>query len=51
VEGIDALYARLKAAGIKSWLEGGVVERKDGAGAVMVRNPDVGVFVELLETK
>jgi catechol 2,3-dioxygenase-like lactoylglutathione lyase family enzyme len=49
VEGIDSLYSRLKEAGIKIWSEGGIVRRKDGARAVVVRDPDVGAFVELFE--
>ncbi len=49
VDGLDALYARLKAAGIKTWSEGGIVQRKDGSRAIVVRDPDVGAFVELFE--
>ncbi len=49
VEGIDALYARLKAAGIRTWSQGGIVLRSDGVRAVVVRDPDVGVFIELFE--
>ena len=49
VVGIDALYARLKAAGVKIWSEGGIVQKKDGTRAVVVRDPDVGAFVELFE--
>lgn len=51
VEGLDALYARLSAAGIKAWSGNGIVKRKDGARAVVVRDPDVGAFVELFEKK
>jgi hypothetical protein len=48
-EGIDALYSRLKEAGIKIWSEGGIVRRKDGTCALIVKDPDVGAFVELFE--
>jgi catechol 2,3-dioxygenase-like lactoylglutathione lyase family enzyme len=49
VDGLDALYSRLKAAGIKAWSEGGIVQKKDGTRAVVLRDPDVGAFVELFE--
>jgi catechol 2,3-dioxygenase-like lactoylglutathione lyase family enzyme len=49
VDGIDTLYARLKAAGISIWSTGGIVQKKDGTRAVVVRDPDVGAFVELFE--
>jgi len=49
VEGIEDLYSRLKSAGIKVWSEGGIVQRKDGTRAVVVKDPDVGAFVELFE--
>jgi catechol 2,3-dioxygenase-like lactoylglutathione lyase family enzyme len=49
VKGIDALYSQLRAAGIKVWSEGGIVKMKDGTRAVVVRDPDVGAFVELFE--
>ncbi len=49
VEGLDALYSRLKAAGIAAWSGGGIVQRRDGTRAVVVRDPDVGAFVELFE--
>jgi catechol 2,3-dioxygenase-like lactoylglutathione lyase family enzyme len=51
IDGIDDLYARLKAAGIKTWSEGGIVQKKDGTRAVVVRDPDVGAFVELFERR
>ncbi len=51
VENLDALYARLKAAGVDVWSEGGIVKLKDGTRAAVVRDPDVGGFVELLEKK
>jgi catechol 2,3-dioxygenase-like lactoylglutathione lyase family enzyme len=49
VEDLDALYSRLKAAGVEVWSQGGIVQRKDGSRAVVVRDPDVGAFVELFE--
>jgi hypothetical protein len=32
-----------------AWSQGGIVQRKDGSRAVVVRDPDVGAFVELFE--
>jgi catechol 2,3-dioxygenase-like lactoylglutathione lyase family enzyme len=49
VDGIDALYAKLKTAGIRTWSEDGIVQKKDGTRAVVVRDPDVAAFVELFE--
>jgi catechol 2,3-dioxygenase-like lactoylglutathione lyase family enzyme len=49
VDGIDALCARLNAAGIPAWSGSGVVDKEDGTRAVVVRDPDVGAFVELFE--
>jgi len=49
VEGLDALYSRLKDAGVEIWSEDGIVERKDSTRAVVVRDPDVGAFIELFE--
>jgi catechol 2,3-dioxygenase-like lactoylglutathione lyase family enzyme len=49
VDGLDALCARIKASGIKIWSEKGVAQQKDGARAVIIRDPDVGAFVELFE--
>jgi catechol 2,3-dioxygenase-like lactoylglutathione lyase family enzyme len=46
---LDSLYARIKSAGVETWSEGGIVKMKDGARAVVVRDPDVGNFVELFE--
>jgi catechol 2,3-dioxygenase-like lactoylglutathione lyase family enzyme len=51
VEGLDALCARLKAAGVTAWSGGGIVNKKDGTRAVVVRDPDVGAFVELFEKR
>lgn len=47
VEGLDALYARLNNAGIKPLSR--IVSMNDGRRAVVVRDPDVGAFVELFE--
>jgi catechol 2,3-dioxygenase-like lactoylglutathione lyase family enzyme len=49
VEGIDALYARLRNAGVETWSEGGIVQLKDSTRSVVVRDPDVGAFIELFE--
>jgi catechol 2,3-dioxygenase-like lactoylglutathione lyase family enzyme len=50
VTDIDAVYAKAKAAGAITLSEGGIVKVKDGR-AVMLRDPDVGGFVELWEPK
>jgi catechol 2,3-dioxygenase-like lactoylglutathione lyase family enzyme len=49
VEELDALCRRLQAAGIQIWSAGGIVQRRDATRAVVVRDPDVGAFVELFE--
>jgi catechol 2,3-dioxygenase-like lactoylglutathione lyase family enzyme len=49
VSGLDALYIRMKTAGIETWSEGGVVQRENAVRAVVVRDPDVGAFIELFE--
>jgi catechol 2,3-dioxygenase-like lactoylglutathione lyase family enzyme len=49
VVGLDELYARLKAAGIDGWSSGGIVKKRDGTRALVVRDPDVHAFVELFE--
>jgi catechol 2,3-dioxygenase-like lactoylglutathione lyase family enzyme len=49
VAGIDALYAELEEAGVEIWSQGGIVAMRDGTRAVVVRDPDVGAFVELFE--
>ena len=48
VTDIDAVYAKAKAAGAITVSEGGIVKVKDGR-AVILRDPDVGGFVELWE--
>ena len=47
VEGLDAFCARLNNAGIQPL--SGIVSMNDGTRAVVVRDPDVGAFVELFE--
>jgi catechol 2,3-dioxygenase-like lactoylglutathione lyase family enzyme len=49
VQGLDGLLARLKAAGAQVVSEGGIVTLTDGTKSVIVRDPDVGGFVELVE--
>jgi catechol 2,3-dioxygenase-like lactoylglutathione lyase family enzyme len=49
VVGLDALLMRAKAAGAKVVSEPGVVAMHDGTRETMVRDPDVGGFVELFE--
>jgi len=48
VTNIDAVYAKAKAAGAITVSEGGIVKVKDGR-AVILRDPDVGGFLELWE--
>ena len=48
VTDIAAVYARAKAAGAITISDGGIVKVKDGR-AVILRDPDVGGFVELWE--
>ena len=50
VSDLDAVYAKAKAAGAITVSDGGIVNVKDGR-AVMLRDPDVGGFVELWEPK
>jgi catechol 2,3-dioxygenase-like lactoylglutathione lyase family enzyme len=49
VDGLDALLRRAKAAGAKMVSDPPVVVRGNGTREVMVRDPDVGGFVELFE--
>ena len=49
VEGLDALCAKLNEAGIKTLSARGIVQKNNGTRAVVVRDPDVGAFVELFE--
>lgn len=50
VTDIDAVYAAAKADGAKTVSEGGIQKVKDGR-AVMLKDPDVGAFVELWQPK
>jgi catechol 2,3-dioxygenase-like lactoylglutathione lyase family enzyme len=50
VTDLDAVYAKAKAAGSLTVSDGGIVKVKDGR-AVILRDPDVGGFVELWEPK
>ncbi len=49
VEGLDALLKRAQAAGAKLVSDPGIVTMGNGAREVMVRDPDVGGFVDLFE--
>jgi len=49
VTDIDAVYAKVKEAGATTVSDGGIVKVKDGR-AVVVRDPDVGGFVELWQS-
>jgi hypothetical protein len=48
VDGLDALLARLKASGV-TVVSDGIVTMTGGYRVVLVRDPDVGAFVELFE--
>jgi catechol 2,3-dioxygenase-like lactoylglutathione lyase family enzyme len=49
VEGLDALLARAQAANARVVSTRGIVTLKDGSRAVLIRDPDVGGFIELFE--
>lgn len=49
VEGLDGLLRRAQAAAAKVVSNPGIVIMGDGTRAVMIRDPDVGGFVELFE--
>jgi catechol 2,3-dioxygenase-like lactoylglutathione lyase family enzyme len=49
VEGIDALLKGVKAAGAQVISKGGIVKLDNGERAVLIRDPDVGGFLELFE--
>jgi catechol 2,3-dioxygenase-like lactoylglutathione lyase family enzyme len=49
VTGLDALLARARAGGARLISRRGIVRRSDGRRAVLLRDPDVGGFVELIE--
>ncbi|HXX20869.1 MAG TPA: VOC family protein [Candidatus Acidoferrum sp.] len=50
VTDIDAVYAKAKANGAITVTDGGIMKVKDGR-AVIIRDPDVGGFVELWQPK
>ncbi len=49
VDGLDALLKRAEAAGARVVSQPGIVTMGNGTREVMVRDPDVGGFVELFE--
>jgi len=49
VQGLDAFLKRVEAAGGKPISNSGIVTMRSGTREVMVRDPDVGGFVELFE--
>jgi catechol 2,3-dioxygenase-like lactoylglutathione lyase family enzyme len=51
VQNLDAFLKRVTAAGGQPVSKSGIVTMSRGTRAVMVRDPDVGMFIELFETK
>jgi len=49
VHGLDDFLARAKTAGARVVSSPGIVTMKSGTREVMLRDPDVGGFVELFE--
>jgi catechol 2,3-dioxygenase-like lactoylglutathione lyase family enzyme len=49
VQGLDAFLKRAEAAGAHRVSPGGIVTMRSGTRVVMVRDPDVGMFIELFE--
>jgi catechol 2,3-dioxygenase-like lactoylglutathione lyase family enzyme len=49
VEGLDSLLTQAKAAGAKVVSKPEIVIEKNGSRATLIRDPDVGAFVELFE--
>jgi catechol 2,3-dioxygenase-like lactoylglutathione lyase family enzyme len=49
VDNLDAFLARAKAAGAKPVTTGGVATMKSGTRVAIIRDPDVGGFVEVYE--
>jgi catechol 2,3-dioxygenase-like lactoylglutathione lyase family enzyme len=49
VEDLDAFLKRAEAAGAQPVSKSGIVTMRSGTRVVMVRDPDVGMFVELFE--
>jgi len=50
VSNLDTLLANAKTAGARVVSSGGGVQLKTGERAVLIRDPDVGGFVELIES-
>jgi hypothetical protein len=51
VEHLDAFLQRALAAGARQVSDGGIVTLPDGTRVVLIRDPEVGMFVALFETK
>ncbi len=51
VADLDAFLKRAEAAGARLVSKGGIVTMRSGTREVMIRDPDVGMFVELFEPK
>ncbi len=49
VQGLDAFVARAKAAGARPVSDAGIVTMASGTREILLRDPDVGGFVELYE--
>ena len=49
MRGLDAFLARARAAGAQLVSTGGIVTMRSGTREVLLRDPDVGAFVELYE--
>ena len=49
VKSLDAFLKRAVAAGARPVTKSGIVTMRSGTRVVMVRDPDVGMFVELFE--
>ena len=49
VQGLDAFLKKVKAAGGRTVSSSGIVTMRSGTREIMVRDPDVGGFVELFE--
>ncbi len=51
VQNLDAFLQRAQAAGARLVSKSGIVTMRSGTRVVMIRDPDVGMFVELFEAK
>jgi catechol 2,3-dioxygenase-like lactoylglutathione lyase family enzyme len=51
VANLDAFLKRAEAAGAQPVTDNGIVTMRSGTRVVMIRDPDVGMFVELFEPK